>query len=247
MAKRTIHGAADEPEPTPAKKPKKRTVSQASLARARSLANLRGVQGNVGPKPPPRDKPKPTRENVRLFVLLTAAGLPPGDALARIAPDYHRSLTSKPLRQWINEWCSLPEITAGIDAYNHGPWQELTTDDRVEKAITHHINQAAYLLRHSDYLDPEADLGMIRDARAVLQGYVDKKSGGREDIYARVMRDILNGKEKSAGPPQLGPLQLKAVEKLQELTAEPAASGQPATGAALAAGRSTKQGNGKVH
>lgn len=170
-------------------------------ARARSNANLRSAKGNAGPRPP-RLAPSITPDRVDTFTKLTAAGLSPSDALAYIAPDYHASLTDKPLAQWVTAWCSSPLVVAAVDAWNHGAWQELTPDVRVTLALDHHIAQLAYVLYTSDYTSPAADFQRIRDARQVLLDWV-KTSGKVEDAMSRAIRDILEGKIAPSGPPQL--------------------------------------------
>lgn len=158
----------------------------------------------------------PTSETAALFTKLTAAGFSVTDALARIAPQYHASLTAKALTTWENAWCSHRIVVDAVDQWNHGPWHELPLDDRIEKAREHHHAQLALLLYTSDYLAPGADLGRIRDARKALTEYVAEKQGGREDIYAKALREILEGKAKASGPPQMAGDSNTPHEKIQE-------------------------------
>lgn len=170
-------------------------------AAARSLANLRGVGGNQGPRPP-IDRPAITEAGAALFTQLTAAGLSPSDALAYLAPAYHASLRTQKLDAWVTTWCNAPVVVRAITAWNHGPWHELAPDRRVTLAIEHHIAQVAYVLYTSDYTNPQADMAKIRDARGTLLEWL-KSAGKVEDAMTQAIRDILEGKTSASGPPQL--------------------------------------------
>lgn len=137
------------------------------------------------------------------FVRLLGAGLPPLEALAYFTEGY-AAFSDDRKAEWLASWLSDPLMGAAVEAWNHGAWDRLSEDQRVEVALAHATNQMAHFLYTRPYHEVNgADLGKWTEARKALQARTDAKTGTGQSAYEKFLATLMNQASVAAGPPQL--------------------------------------------
>lgn len=178
---------------------------------ANSLANLR--RGNIV-APIERTMPVLTAPAAAEYVKLRASGLPPTDAIQCFTKgERHNRQT---LRELAADWESSAFVQTAWDAWNGAQWQDMDEEARLQLAMTHHLAQCAYVLYTTDYTDPDCPLGKLRDAREVIQKYLDDKGGS--DEFRTMMKAIVERVTDGGGD---GPPKLTASLQIEQISKRP--------------------------
>ena len=147
-------------------------------------------------------RPLLTAERAGEFVKIVSAGVPPLEAFR-----FHLKLDSIPpqIQQiWLDVWLADPLLTEAANAWNHGAWEDLPEERRVEVALAHATNQMAHFLyTHAFHEVVGAEMTKWMSARGTLQALVEAKSGAGQSAYDKFLAQVL-ANTAQAGPPQLG-------------------------------------------
>jgi hypothetical protein len=136
------------------------------------------------------------------FVKLLSAGVPGADALAYFAPS-HAAFSQQAKGEWLDAWMADPLVLKAVNEWNHGAWETLSEDRRVELALGLATNQMAHFLYTNAYHTVSgADLGKWSEARKALQARIDAKTGTGESAYEKFLKSLL-ANTAASGPPQL--------------------------------------------
>lgn len=143
------------------------------------------------------------------FVKILMAGVPPATAVAYCAPQIEtEDGQARTLRAWTND----PLMARAIASFNGGEWHELDPDKRIELALDKASAELAYYLwSHSYETATGEDLKKLAEAREALTEQMHGQEGG-DTPWAKLVRDLLDGKLDASGPPQLESLPVPDVK-----------------------------------
>lgn len=159
-----------------------------------SLANLKS-----GPQPK-NSLPPPSPTDAADYVKLRAAGLPGKDAMRLFIPRGVTRSRNQCVR-WSNEWDNHPHVVTAWREFQGGDWQDLPEQDRLERALSHHLAQLAYYLLTSNWNAAAADTKKINDAREAILAKLSLDKGGDGGRFDVWMRSLVDGKAELSGPP----------------------------------------------
>lgn len=145
----------------------------------------------------PSDHTLPDEDQAYQFAVMLRAGLPASEAILYFIDETDPAV----IAVLITKWQRSKAVKKATLALLGKPWQELTTEERMQTALDLHYSQLATFLYMHNYLEVgSAEKAKADTARVAIEARLHG-TAGQADPLTKFFEDLRSGRLKLAGNP----------------------------------------------